>query len=456
MRYLKRNLTVAFLSFLTFIFCVSLSWAQGDVVQEKTENKAVKVAIIKTSVAQEVTGQQAPAGKAYFLLETEWENIHPKQKVEKRQLEGKPDRTMGVGGLRGGKTKKEDEEYVEADVAYLVPNFFDHAYILADGQTYSLDKLTEGAPDGFSLEKEFSLPKQGDKKKVRFVYLVPEEAKNIAFQFFDYSNGHILVPLKGDLKRAAASGPSAGRFLDQVSDDMVEIAATKISFQDDYKGEEAPEGWRYAVAALSGKSLSGGAGMKNIVQIEPEEYIWLATDEGYLYYGCGGSTTEDGYIRFTPEFRQNQEVAFLVPAKKEDFILGLRIQNRVYALQLGARKAPQIPAPLASHRDGKTMEVMFFGAKKEGGRVVLNLGIKSLVKSGLEIQADQQFILKVDEEDVYPDETLTQALSRRPPSPFFIPPQSFVRFELVYETDARPTALYFRGYESEKTFPVSF
>ncbi len=92
---------------------------------------------------------------------------------------------MGVGGLMtGGKTEKK-VEYVDADVAYLVPSFFDHAYLLADGASYALDPLTEKVAGGHGLKKEFALPKQGDAKKVRFVYLVPESAKNLAFQFFD-------------------------------------------------------------------------------------------------------------------------------------------------------------------------------------------------------------------------------------------------------------------------------
>ena len=40
--------------------------------------------------------------------------------------------------------------------------------------------------------------------------------------------------------------------------------------------------------------------MGNIVQVEPTEYIWLATKAGHIYYSVGGSTTDEGFIRFTP------------------------------------------------------------------------------------------------------------------------------------------------------------
>jgi hypothetical protein len=433
-----------------FVFLCAISLGNWGLAQEETAaNKAAKASLIQFSLNSELAGQKAPHGKIYVLLQTEWENIHPKQKVKKSDLEGKQDRTMGVAQLREGKKEEKKEDYVDMDVPYMIPNFFDHAYLLADGQTYALDKLTEVIPGGYALNKDFTIPKLGDRKKVQFVFLVPAEAKNIAFQFFDYSFGHILVPIQGEQKLAVGKGVPAGRYLDQIKDAMVEMAAVAVNFRNDYKEEEAPEGWRYAVAELSGKSLSSTGEMGNIIQIEPTENVWVTTKDGYLYYSCGGSTTEDGFIRFTPEFSQNQEVAFLVPSSIKDYSLGLRIQNRVYTLKLGPEFQPEIPKALASHRDGKTMEVFLYGLRKDGGNVVLDLGIKSLVKSGLEIQSDQQFILKGGEEDVYPEDTATQALPHRPPTPFVIPPETFVRFELAYATESIPATLYYRGYESE-------
>jgi hypothetical protein len=433
-----------------FIFILVFSLATWGLMQEETAaNKAAKASLIKFSMDAELAGQKAPQGKIYVFLQTEWENIHPKQKVKKSDLEGKPDRTMGAGQLREGKKGEKKEDYVDMDVPYMIPNLFDHAYLLADGQTYALDKLTEVIPGGYALNKDFTISKLGDRKKVALVYLVPEEAKDISFRLFDYSNGHILVPVQGDPKLAAGKGAPAGRYLDQIKDSMVEMAAQAVRFEDTYKEEEAPDGWRYAVAELSGKSLSGSAAMGNIIQVQPEENIWVTTKEGYLYYSCGGSTTEDGFIRFTPEFSQNQEVAFLVPSSIKDYAMGIRLQNRVYTLKLDPKYQPETPKALASHRDGKTMEVSLYGMRKDGDNLILDLGIRSLVKSGIEIQSDQQFILEGGEEDIYPEEADTQALPHRPPTPFVIPPQTFVRFELAYVTEGVPTTLRYRGYESE-------
>lgn len=448
--------TIARLSVLCLAAVLALSAAaraqSGSAPKEQASNKAAKIEVISSGFERQVASKAAPAGQSYYVLETEWTNIHPKQKVRKDDLEGKQDRTMGVGGLMtGGKTEKK-VEYVDADVAYLVPSFFDHAYLLADGASHALDPLTEKVEGGYGLKRDFALPKLGDTKKVRFVYLVPESAKNLAFQFFDYSYGHILIPLAGDLKLAAGAAGTAPKGLGSLKDEYLELAATAVDFKPAYKDEEAPPGWRYAIVKLSGKSLSQG----NIVQVEPTEYIWLATPAGHIYYSAGGSTTDEGFIRFTPEFAQNQEVAFVVPGSEKAFSLGMRVENRVYALALNAPPpAGPTAEPKAAHKDGRTLEIMLFGARREKGRVVLDLGIRSLVKSGAEIQADAQFILKAGGEDVAYDEEATAALAHRPPTPFTVPPQSFVRFELAYATEAAPEALYYRGYESEKTFSLA-
>lgn len=440
---------------VSILFGVALSplWAyqKSGASPEPFANKAAKIKLIEFSFEKNVASRMAPPGKTFFLLETEWTNIHPRQKVEKSKLEGKQDRTMGVGGLLGGKKKeKKEEEYVDADVAYLVPNFFDHAYILADGETHSLDRLTEAIPGGIGLKKEFSLPKQGDTRRVRFVYLIPENFRNIAFQFFDYTYGHILIPIQGDLKLAAGGEAARTGGLGEFKDSFLELAATSLDFQAEYHGEEAAEGWRYAVVKLRGKSLLASGAGKNIVQVQPQEYIWVATKEGHIYYSSGGSTTEEGYIRFTPDFYQSQEVAFLVPATEKEFSLGMRIQNRVYSLALTVAPVTSPPSkPRATHRDGKTMEVLLFGARRDKGHVILDLGIRSLVKSGIEIQSQAQFVLKADGKDIYFDEEATSELFHRPPTPFIVPPQTFVRFELAYETNETPETLYFRGYESE-------
>lgn len=444
----KSRFLIIFSLFFLF-YCISSGYAASD---EKASNKAVSVKILNSATAHEVSEEKASKGRVFFILETEWENIHPKQKVDKDKLEGKTDRTMGVSGLTGKKKKK--TEYVEADVAYMIEKLFDHAYLVADGLAYPIHEITESIPEGVALRESFTIAKQGEKRKAVFVYSIPESAKNLGFQFFDYQYGHVLLPIQGDLKAAQGSGKPPGKVLDQIQANLVEIAAHSVDFQNFYVDDEAPEDWQYAVVQLSGKSLSG-KNVKDIVQIEPTEYTWVQTEGGYLYYASGGSITEEGMIRFTPEIFQHQELAFLIPSSSRVAQLGIRLRNDVYQLNLTGTKPKKIPEAIATHRDGDVMEVIVFGMREEDGKVIMDLGIQSLATSGIEIQRNAQFMLVVDEKRKSIEDALTDELPHRPPSPFIIPPKTFVRFELAFETEGTPTDLYFRGYRSEATLSLS-
>jgi len=444
MRFLSRKMPV-FLSlfFLIWIFDIRAESAQ------KASNKAVTVKILKSSTTDVLFGETAKKGRIFIVLETEWENIHPKQKVEEDKLEGKTDRTMGVGALAGRK-KKTETEYIDADVAYMVEKLYDHAYCIADGLAYSLHQLTGAAPQGIALREPFMIAKQGEKRKAALVYAIPEKAENLCFQFLDYEYGHILLPVKGRMEEAKRSGLPPGNVLDRIESPLVTIAAHSFHCQKSYDGEEAPEGWEYAVVHLSGKSLSGQT-VKDIVQIEPTEYTWALMDGGYLYYAVGGSITEEGMIRFAPEIFQYQHIAFLVPESGQIRQLGIRLRNNVFLLDLTDEDPTELPEPRARHRDSDVMEVMLFDVKEENSFVIVDLGIQSLAASGIEIQRKAQFQLVVDDKKIVLDNSATDRLYHRPPEPFIVPPKTFVRFELAYESEDPPSSLYFRGYRSEAT-----
>lgn len=437
------------LSFFLLVlpFCIAAECA------EKAANKAVSVSIFKSTSAQEINGEKASEGRVFIALETEWENIHPKQKVEKDRLEGKTDRTMGVGTLAGRKTKKKTE-YVEVDVAYMVKKLHDHAYLVADGLAYSLHELTESVPEGIDPTEPFTIAKQGEKRKATLIYSIPEDTKSYGFQFFDYEYGHILLPVKGNIADAKGKGAPPGEALDQIQSPLVDIAVHSVEFQNIYEKDEAPEGWAYAKVQLSGKSLSG-KNVKDIVQIEPTEYTWVVIEGGYIYYAVGGSVTGQGMIRFTPEIYQHQELVFLVPQSSQVTQLGIRLRNDVFQMKLTDAKSEGKPDALAVHRDGDVMEVMLFDVRAEDGQVILDLGIQSLATSGIAIQRDAQFMLVVDDEKIPPDDSLTNNLFHRPPDPFTIPPKTFVRFRLAFETPKFPASLYYRGYRSENYFKLT-
>ena len=423
----------------------------AEPVPRSSRNQSVRIDIGDIQIGGEVAGQSAPSGKSYIVLTTRWENIHPKQKVDKSKLERKRDITMGVGGL-GMKPSSSQTEYVEMDVPYKVERLLDHAYLLADGLAYALQSATDHLQGGVPLKKPFSLEKQGEIREARLVFLVPENPKHMAFHFFDYQYGHVTIRIKGDLEQAR-EGEALENILAQTKTALAEMLVAELSFANGYMDKGAPLGWRYAVFSLGGKSLSISGDMRNIIQIDPLKSTWLSTPEGHLYYGAASTTAADGLLRFAPEAYQHQEVAFLVPADTQAFDLGVRLRNEITWLNLTGTDRTVLPKSLAVHRDGSVAEILVLGTRGESGKQVLDLGIHSLSSSGLEIQF-AQFQLDTTKGELQVDSAATEALPCRPPKPFLIPPGIFVRFELAYDTGAIPTQLHYRGFQIEARIPL--
>lgn len=195
--------------------------------------------------------------------------------------------------------------------------------------------------------------------------------------------------------------------------------------------------------------------MGRILQFDPTKYMWVSADGGYLYYASAGSTDAKGNIRFTPEVYQQQEVAFRVPDTIDRLSMGLRINRDVVTLAL-TRQAPRpMPDARARHEDGDVMEVLMHGSRQDGDYLVLDLGIKPIVKGqGLEVRTTQQFLLQTPAGELRPDATATAALAGHPPDPFVVPPGAEVRFELAYKPAEPPTALRVRGFRSEGKFDL--
>ena len=434
---------------LSFLLLKALLIIPGFAHADEQSNKAARVTILQSSFAEELSGQNASPPQVFLVLETQWENIHPKQKIEKSKKEGKVDRTMGVGGFAGRKSSKKKEEYVDADVMYKINKFSDHAYLLADGLAFALHPATENIPGGAKLNQSFSIAKQGEVKAANFAFLIPGDAKNLAFQFFDYTYGHIRIPIQGDPVQAGGTGQPPGKILGQAGTDLVEFTTQALNFSPDYMGKTAPEGWDYAVVQFSGKSLSG-KGIRDIIQIQPQENTWLAAEGGYLYLCSESATSRNGFIRFTPEIYQYQEVAFLVPESIKKYKLGIRARNTVLHLELTSETIKGFPKAMSVHKDGDIMEIHLFGTRQEQGKVIIDLGIQSFYdRGGLEIQMEQQFFLLIGEDEHTVDSEATSLLQHHPPEPFVVPPGTAIRFELAFAASGTPTSIRYRGYESE-------
>lgn len=419
--------------------------------ESSARNVAVEIDVLATGAQPGIFGSRAPEGSSFVVVDTRWRNVHAKQRMDKASSEGKADRTMGVGAFAGGQTKGTAADSVDMDVAYQVPRLADHVYLVADGIATALHPVTEEIPGGPQIGTAFTVKKLGDTRDARLAFIAPVGAKNVALQFFDYKYGHVRVPIRGDAKRAAGDGTPPGNVLDKAQTSKLDVAAHTLSFRSEYAGAAAPEGWRYAVVQLGGRSRSVRNGVGDIVQIDPAKYIWLEGDGGYVYPSAGGSTTSQRFLRFTPEIYQMQEVAFLVPSAADRFRLGLRAETEVARLAVTDRKPGGLPSAKETHKDGNTMEVLLLGSRQEGLHTVLDLAIRPLETKGqgIEITADQQFLLVTGSGEIRPDMAATWARINKPPQPFVVPLGTPVRFELAFPGGAAPTALRVRGFQSE-------
>ncbi|MCP4201689.1 MAG: hypothetical protein GY769_07120 [bacterium] len=406
-------------------------------------NRAVRVEVVAVEEASAFSETETPKGRAFLIVETRWENVHPRQMVPKSKLEGKADRTMGVGAFaRGGGG---DEELVEVDVAYKVPKWLDHVYLLADGVAYPLHERSEEIPGGVAPAAALEISGQGEVVAASLLFLVPQAAENLALRLFDYSYGHVTVPVRGKERKAFGKGKLPRGALGEAATGELELATVSVDFAQEYRGQAAPAERRWAIAGLLGKSLSSGGGVGNIVEIDPRGYLWLATDGGFIHYAEPREV-----LRFTPEIYQHQEVAFLLPAGAERLALGARVGNQVVSLSLTDRAPRGMPDPTARHLDGGIMEIQLFGSRRDGELVILDLCVRPLAGArGLEIQPAAQFLLQAGASEARLDARATAALLHSPPEPFVVPPDTPVRFELAYRTRNTPDALRVRGFESE-------
>jgi hypothetical protein len=416
-------------------------------------NVAVRIDLLASGAQARLFAHEAPADREFMVLETRWRNVHPRERISRAQLEGRGDRSMGLGNFASGGGSSGSDEMIDADVAYQVPRLIDHVYLVADGVAHPLHEATEELPGGYPLQRRFTIAKHGEEREARFAFLAPKGAKNVALQFFDYEYGHVVVAVRGSAERAleGGSGGAGGRVLARAELEELELVAYSLAFAESYAGATAPSGRRFAVVQIGGRSRSSSGAVQNIVQVDPLKFIWLEGDGGYLYSAASGSTNSAGVLRFTPEVFQRQEVAFLVPASLERMRLALRARGQVMKLDLTDAAPTGLPRARGAHRDGNTMEVLLIGSRRSAEHLVLDLAIRPRAAgTGIEIAADQQFLL-VDAAgaETRPDMEASRALPHGPADPLVVQPDTPLRFELAFPVSGQPAALRVRGFDSE-------
>lgn len=421
------------------------------------ENESVRIELLQVIRGDEIAGTPAPPDMDAMVLVTRWTNVHPRERVERSKLEGKTDRTYGAGGLFSGGGPGASEARVELDVPYKVPKASQHLFLAAGGIAHDLNPGAAALPNGVAPDAAFSIARFGESREFRFAYLLPREAKDIALRFFDYNDGHVVLPVAGDAE-AAMAGDGPANALDRANIGGLEIAVTGLKYAGEHAGVMAPEGWRFAQVELFGRSDARQGGKGAIATIDPTKYSWLAGDGGYVWYGLPPRDGER-VVSFTPELFQRRQLVFLVPDDIERFRLGLR--GRKHARLLKA--TPQEPAPLppaaVTHTDGEALDLALLGLRWESDWLVADLAVMPIGDAkGVELSPGRQFLVADGGGAELPvDTAATKRLARRPPSPAVVPPGTSMRFELAFSApaDFAPAILNYRGFAGAGVLDLS-
>jgi len=425
----------------------------GAAAKTASASSSVRIDLMRVIRSDEIAGVKAPEGMEAVILITRWTNVHPRQKVSRASLEGAGDRSAGAGGLFSG--GGDQGEMVDMDVAYKVPLPVRHLWLIGGGEAFPLRPESGELPDGMVANKAFGIARMGETRDARMAWFVPRGMSDLELRLFDYDNGHISLPVAGDMKKAES--PSKTKAVDAGKSGELELSVLGMRSVETYAGQKAPEGWRFSVVDLLGKSIAKQGKMGALVFADPSKYVWLTGDGGTLHYGLPPENGT-GSIVFTPEVASRQSVTFVVPETEKHFRLGLRGRSDVLSLKATAEPPSAVPAATAQVQDKGALTLGLVGLRREKGITILDLlATPESGGKGVEVHADQQFILKVGKSEYRPDANLTRRLYRQPPGPFIIPPATPVRFELAYalpDNAPAPSQLRYRGFAGEASIPL--
>jgi len=333
---------------------LSIAYREFPEAREGTENKGVHIRITAVEWAPEPAAKQT--GLQALRMSTLWKNVHPKQKIDRKSLEKKADRTMGAGGMFAGRAKGDSSagQQSEKDVAYKIPEWGNHLFLLVDGIAYSIDVSSAELNHGADPSGKFIISRQGQEQEVQFLFRIPVAAKNMALQFFDNANGHIQILLSGDPHLARGSGYPEG-LIDQAKAGDLELGIVSVMTATGTQEPGIPEGWKRLTVGLAGKSNARKGGGATLAQIDTEEYVWLEGDGGFTF-NVWPSNRGRKQLRFTPEYYSMESISFLVPGQLLSFRLAVRNGSEVSTLNLSEKAPLPPPVPYQSFMDGDVAE----------------------------------------------------------------------------------------------------
>lgn len=416
--------------------------------------QAVEVTIVGVTTASQIGSRQARPGHEFVIVDTSWKNVIPLTPVDKTA------NSSPVGGLSGfGTTKRPppDPKNIEMKpTPYVVPMLRKQVWLFTDDRFADTIDLEAQAATPDSLPTSgFGIARLDDVVRGKLVFEAPAGAHYRAFQLYDNSHGHALIPLGGNKPTAAAPTASPSG-----QNDLMQLVLSEAGFSD---AAGAPAGLRYHTIGLRGISRSP----TNIVEIQPSQFVFLQNEGGCISAperNAAGLTRPMGTVGLLPPTNSNEEeLMFLVPEDtKRVRLLVVPAGHAAITLAAGGDFAPSWPTPQQTIQDGSTMKVHVLPTPRPPGSlpaagpgrelVMLDVVIESLKpRQGIDFQGTMQLRLVDSSGAFIQPSPLSEQLTCTLGDTGVIPAGQARRFRYVYDVPAGvPLKLQYRGFEKEE------
>ncbi len=431
----------------------TLEVGKSYAVATSGQNTHVQLTIADLQIATAAGDSPAPPGQRYVVLSAIWKNVVPPQTVQRPKPGGRSD---VVGG-------SQEMETVIVETPYMVPTLADHLYLLLDGRYVAeISPASERLPDHLPLTG--LLVKYNAEIRGTVAFAIPSGAsQSLTLVFFDFTQGHITLPLYGSAP-AAQDSPAVG----PARNGLFEAAVYRTEFTRKVGQAEAPAGQQYLVVGFGASSVAPGAA----TQLDFSQYVYLIEDDVYQVQPVENLANVallfQGLVRFIPGFVRHGVIVFEVPeqtGRMELLLAASQMDPLSFILTPTVQARPQ-PQPVRVIQDGNSAEVLINSATwtdrvgnmaAEEGRRFLVLDITVVNKEasqGLTLEP-RQFAL-TDGRAVYEASTAKQKLAHPLVGERVIPAGKKGRFEIAIEApkDARGLRLRYSGFTKIEEVPL--
>ncbi|RLD23636.1 MAG: hypothetical protein DRI70_09110, partial [Bacteroidetes bacterium] len=423
---------------------LTISYRRFTKAKEGTQNIGVHIRI--KAIEPWDTSVYKEKGFQLLKIISVWKNVHAKQITDQKSVGRKADRTMGAGGLFSGQAKggSSESQIIERDVAYKVPKWSNHLFLLADGIAYPVDILSTKLNKGGDPSEGFGIARYGQEREVQHIFRIPVNSKNLALQFFDYTNKNIQIPLAGDIKLARGTGYPPG-VVDKASASGLELGVVNKLLSKSDKILESKQKWSLLTMGMMGKSNIRKGNRGNIAQIDAKKYVWLE-GHGGLDYPVSELNSRTRDLRFTPEYFSYEGVSFIVPDSLLNYRLAIRLGSKVSYMKLSEKSPTPPPKPFKSFIDGNVAQWHIYSITETNDGVLVDMGVQgSDPKKGIEIKPYRQIQLSAGNKIHKPDKNKTLSLAYGAKNVVVVPTKGTVRFVLAFNNTPEPTILRIQG-----------